>query len=152
MKLEDRTHRVCSAVMNSDYSTNFSANLTIDIRTLAGSSASDTNPLWNRIPTPEQGMLNQFDLDLMLYEFTIFPISQDAVTLRTYMSGTFVLATLRGNVNIMRSGDYCQPDRVTDPITGEVIEGDTSSLNDLGSEFNYCAINKFNFAARTAGV
>lgn len=152
MKLEDRTHRVCSAVMNSDYSTNFSANMTIDIRTLAGSSASDTNPLWNRIPTPEQGMLNQFDLDLMLYEFTIFPISQDAVTLRTYMSGTFVLATLRGNVDIMRSGDYCQPDRVTDPTTGEVIEGDTSSLNDLGSEFNYCAINKFNFAARTAGV
>lgn len=151
MRVEDRNYRVCSAVMNSsgNYQSEFSSNMTIDITTLAHST-SDT-PLPNRIKTPTEGMLDEFDLDLMLYEFTVFPISQDSVTLRTYMSGTFILATLRGNVDITRSGDYCSlGTQITDTNNNQV--GDTSSLNNLGSEYNYCAINKFNFAARTAGV
>ena len=145
IRVEDRTYRVCSAVMvPNSYTSTFAStsSATIDITKLAGST-NVTNP----IPEPQSGMLNEFDLDLMLYEFTIFPISQDAVTLRTYMAGTFILATLRGDVDITRSGDYCQVGTTPDGTTSE-----GSSANDLGSEFNYCAINKFNFAARTAGV
>ena len=145
IRVEDRTYRVCSAVMVPDsYTSTFAStsSATIDITKLAGST-NVTNP----IPEPQSGMLNEFDLDLMLYEFTIFPISQDAVTLRTYMAGTFILATLRGDVDITRSGDYC-----TLGGTAEDGTGDTSSLGNLGAEYNYCAINKFNFAARTAGV
>lgn len=145
MKIEDKTYRVCSAVMDGSYKSTLGANMTIDITNLANSTA--TTPLENRIPDPEEGMLNSFDTDMTFYEFTIFPISQDAVTLRTYMSGTFILATLRGDVDIMRTGDYCNP-RIFDE-SGELVSGDMSTL---GSEFNYCAINKFNFAARTAGV
>lgn len=85
MRVEDRNYRVCSAVMNNDYTSNFSSNMTIDITTLAHSTADI--PLRNPTPTPTEGMLNAFDLDLTLYEFTIFPISQDSVTLRTYMPG-----------------------------------------------------------------
>lgn len=113
-------------------------------------NASDYIPYLTEAPT--QGMLNSFDLDLTLYELTIFPLSQDSVTLRTYMAGTFILSTLRGNVDIVRSGEYCQPNQVGVDKEGNPVEGDTSSLNNLGSEFNYCAVNKFNFAARTAGV
>lgn len=141
MRVLDRTYRVCSAVVDSNYESQFSSNMIIDITNLANSEVP------NPIPEPEQGFLDEFDLDLTLYEMTIFPISQDSVTLRTYMSGTFVLATLRGSVDIMRSGDYCS----TGGLTADG-EQDTGSLNNLGSEFNYCAINKFNFAARTAGV
>ena len=145
IRVEDRTYRVCSAVMVPDsYTSTFAStsSATIDITKLAGST-NVTNP----IPEPQSGMLNEFDLDLMLYEFTIFPISQDAVTLRTYMAGTFILATLRGDVDITRSGDYCTVGNVSGGSSS-----DNSSSYDLGSEFNYCAINKFNFAARTAGV
>lgn len=151
MRVEDRNYRVCSAVMDpsGNYKSDFTSNMTIDITTLAHST-SDT-PLSNPIKTPTEGMLDEFDLDLMLYEFTVFPISQDSVTLRTYMSGTFILATLRGDVDIMRSGDYCALGVQFEDQNGNPV-GDTSSLNNLGSEFNYCAINKFNFAARTAGV
>ncbi len=61
-----------------------------------------------------------------------------------FFSGTFILATNNGDVNIVRTGDYCDPHSTnTDGATG-------SPLN-LGSGFNYCGINKFNFAARTAG-
>lgn len=152
LKIKDSTYRVCSAVMNSDYTSQFTSNMTIDITTLAHSRPTDEHPLWNVIQDPPQeGMLNQFDLDLALYEFTVFPISQDSVTLRTYMSGTFILATFRGNVDIMRSGDYCSPGGTYVDADGNTVT-DTSSLGNLGSKFNYCAINKFNFAARTAGV
>ena len=142
-RFEDKTYRACSASTNSynyaaELENSANANYEIDIRTLA-------NGAKNYTPTPTQGFLNSFDLDLMLYEFTIFPISQDEVTLRTFMSGTFILATERGRVNIVRSGDYCD-------VNGENTDDTTSMLNDLGSEFNYCSINKFNFAARTAGV
>lgn len=152
LRVKDRNYRVCSAVMDTsgNYTSNFSANMTIDITRLAHSTES--NPLPNYTEPPVEGMLNEFDLDLTLYEFTVFPISQDSVTLRTYMAGTFILATLRGNVDIMRTGDYCSLG-----VTLEVDDdgnpiGDTASIGDIGSEFNYCAINKFNFAARTAGV
>lgn len=151
MRVEDRNYRVCSAVMDSsgNYQSEFSSNMTIDITTLAHST-TDT-PLPNPTKTPTEGMLDEFDLDLTLYEFTVFPISQDSVTLRTYMSGTFILATLRGDIDIMRSGDYCSLGTQIEDERGEPV-GDTSSLNNLGAEYNYCAINKFNFAARTAGV
>lgn len=123
----------------------------IDITSVRDKTNSNqTDPPAYFIDEPTQGMLDSFDLDLTLYELTVFPISQDSVTLRTYMAGTFILATLRGNVDITRTGDYCQPG-IYNSSTGQ-IEGDTSSLGNLGSEFNYCAINKFNFAARTAGV
>lgn len=154
MRVEDKNYRVCSAVMdaNGKYDSIFSSDMIIDITSLArtgGTLPYYTNP-------PVEGMLEDFntskemsDLGLALYEFTVFPISQDSVTLRTYMSGTFILATMRGGVDIMRSGDYCSPHMV-DEITGEA--DDSGNILTLGAEFNYCAINKFNFAARTAGI
>lgn len=142
-RFEDKTYRACSVSTNSsnynpELTSSTAANYEINITQLANGSSND-------IPTPTQGFLSSFDLDLMLYEFTIFPISQDEVTLRTFMSGTFILATERGRVNIVRSGDYCD-------VNGENTDETASMLSDLGSEFNYCSINKFNFAARTAGV
>ena len=86
-------------------------------------------------------MLDAFDLDLWLYDLSIYNIAQDPMTLRTYIPGSFILATQKGNIDIMRSGDYCQADETT-----------TMNISSIGSDFNYCAINKFNFAARTAGV
>ncbi len=157
VRIKDPTYRLCTAKLKNDYTSTYEgvsdsfveADVVFDITRMRNAASSPENP----ISKPEGGMmLSAFDLDLELYEFTIFPISQDNMTLRTYMSGTFTLATTRGNIDIVRTGDYCQPNSVVDPVTGEVISGDTSSLNDLGSEFNYCAINKFNFAARTAGV
>lgn len=139
IRVKDPSYRVCSAVTNSNYTSNINNVTDIDITHLA-------NGRENVIDTPEQGFLNSFDLDLQLYELTMFPISQDQVTLRTFMSGTFILATERGNINIERSGDYCDINRF------DQNQETTTALFDLGSEFTYCSINKFNFAARTAGM
>ncbi len=150
MRIEDKNYRLCSSVMNSAYVSNYkdyngTDNL-IDITELANSNI----PYYINT-APHSGMLKEFDLDLELYEFTVFPISQDSVTLRTYMAGTFVLATNRGNIDVTRTGDYCQADQAYVDDAGDFHYGDTSSPFNLGSEMNYCAINKFNFAARTAG-
>lgn len=149
LRFEDTTRRLCSAATNTDYKSTLERHMTLDISELANSGANDV-VLSNPIPTPEGNLLNEFDLSLMLYELTMFPPSQDAVTNRTFISGTFVLATERGNVDITRTGDYCNVNDLSRLENGQ-NEG-SGSVFDIGSEFNYCAINKFNFAARTAGV
>lgn len=137
VRFEDKTYRACSVTINKQYRSDLSNLNMIDISHLA-------NGIEKRTPEPVQGFLTSFDLDLVLYELTMFPISQDSITLRSFISGTFILATERGGVNITRTGDYCDVQQGNDIANGSTLE--------LGSEFNYCAINKFNFAARTAGV
>ncbi len=159
VRFEDRNYRLCSATLeNAKYKTKFSSfseGNPIDMTNLAN-TPGDTTAHPYPVTKPEEGLLDAFDLDLMLYNLNVFPISQDSVTLRTFMTGTFVLGTLRGSVDITRSGDYCQEDilpGVTDPDGSEDGYANSSgNIYDTGAEFNYCAINKFNFATRTAGA
>lgn len=137
IKFVDRNYRTCSKIAENP--TYFKNSGRVDIQRLPNGADITTE-------TPEEGFLDSTDVDLYLYELTIFPISQDVVTLRAFFSGTFILATNRGDVNIFRSGDYCNPNAVS-----EIDSGGNGSVLDMGSEFNYCAVNKFNFAARTAG-
>lgn len=145
IRFRDRTYRACSTIVertNYERETNeFSNNHIIDISALA-------NHLVNITTDFQENFLEASDLSLSLYELTVFPVSQDSVTLRGFFSGTFILATERGGVNITRTGDYCS---VGEDVDSEAGEGTASNIMSLGSEFNYCGINKFNFAARTAG-
>lgn len=147
----DPTYRVCSSLVSPDegYSKDLlnvdGGNQTvIDIRQLAtGTRNMIPDPIIDTNSDAKSGLLTASDVDLQLYELTIFPIAQDLVTLRTFMTGTFILGTERGNINIERSGDYCDVQNYTQE-NGELLT--------IGSEFTYCGINKFNFAARTAGT
>ncbi len=137
-RFEDKNYRACTWSMNTSYGfkSDFNnANYTIDIRKLE-------NDQDNFIAEPETNFLEGSELPLMLYELTVFPISQDLVTLRSFFSGTFILATeqQKDDASITRTDDLCK-----------IQNADAGTL-DIGSRFNYCAINKFNFAARTAGV
>lgn len=145
IRVKDPTYRVCSATLDTNNYTGPSlgsaATVNINITELA-----NHQPNVLKESDIQQGFLKGFDLDLDLYELTMFPLSQDQVTLRTFMSGTFVIATTRGNINIVRTGDYCDVNHL------DTTTENATALLDIGSEFSYCAINKFNFAARTAGV
>lgn len=147
VRIQDPSYRVCTSIVDKNYNSTLAPNTVIDITEVATGGGSGTL-IDNPIPNPETGILNTFETDLAFGEFTVFPISQDAVTLRTFISGTFILTTVRGDVDTMASGDYCQAG--INKFHGDV--GDSGSTFDLGAEFNYCAINKFNFAARTAGL
>ena len=80
-------------------------------------------------------LLGTAEDELALYDFRVFPISLSKITGHMFYSATFILATLRGGVDIFAHGNYC---------TAEYSET-------LTTDFNYCAINKFNFATRATG-
>ena len=80
-------------------------------------------------------LLDKSDDRLVLYDFVIFPPTQHAVTLHAFYSGTFILGSERGSIDITGIGEFCK----APPSDG------------LSTDFTYCAINKFNFAARSTG-
>jgi len=80
-------------------------------------------------------MIHADEADLALYEFQVLPATQNSTTGQTFYSSTFILATLRGGIDIMTNGAHCQDVGVY-----------------LTSEFNYCAVNKFNFSMRASGA
>ena len=79
-------------------------------------------------------LLDNSENDLALYDFTIFKPSIHWLTNSAFYSGTFVLATIRGGIDINSVGNYC-----SDPP------------DNLNTDFAYCAVNKFNFSMQAAG-
>lgn len=84
-------------------------------------------------------LIGNDEIDLALYNFRILPAIQNETTKQIFFSGTFILATIRGGVNIQSNGDFCTGDKE--------VDGDEFNLNN----FDYCAVNKFNFSARATG-
>ena len=91
-------------------------------------------------------LIEDNESDLAMYNFTIFPATQHATTKQIFYSGMFILATYRGGVNIKSNGDFCEGSDSTNG-TRDSVDSDEMTLND----FDYCAVNKFNFSARATG-
>ena len=74
------------------------------------------------------------DTTLALYDLQSAAPIQSNANNRLFYSVSFILGTIDGGVNIMSSGNFCAtPDDYKD------------------ANFNYCAINKFNFAVQATG-
>ena len=84
-------------------------------------------------------LINNDEMDLALYEFNITPATQSAITRQSFISANFILATRQGGININANGDFCR--------------GEDNEFKDEyeGTMFNYCAVNKFSYSARTGG-
>lgn len=97
---------------------------------------TEANNLVYELPAGEEPteLLDSAEADIALYDLRIFHPARHAYSGQAYYSGTFVLATLQGQVDIFANGDFCK----------------APPSNDLG-EFTYCAINKFNFASQATG-
>lgn len=83
---------------------------------------------------PGTELLANSELQLALYDFDIASIVQAAISSQAIYSSSFTLATLRGDIDITAQSNYCKNDRLA-----------------LSNDSAYCAINKFNFVARTTG-
>ena len=83
---------------------------------------------------PPAELLPEDENPLALYNLRIFPASVSRLTGHIFYPATFILATVKGGIDITRGGDYCEVDSTT-----------------LNTDFSYCAINKFNFAMRATG-
>ena len=87
-------------------------------------------------------LIAENEADLALYDFMVVPATQNYSTYQIFYSGSFILATYRGGVNIQANGDFCQG--ADNPDLGADSEY-------TGNDFDYCAVNKFNFAVRATG-
>ena len=72
---------------------------------------------------------------LALYDFRVYPPTNHQLTGHTFYTGSFVLGTIHGSVDITTTSNVCK-----EPSDG------------LTTDFTYCAINKFNFAVRATGA
>jgi type II secretory pathway pseudopilin PulG len=79
-------------------------------------------------------LLDESEDRLSIYDMRVLGAISNSITGHSFYASTFTLATLRGGVDIFAQGDYCR----------DVPDG-------LNTDFNYCAINKFNFAMRATG-
>lgn len=81
------------------------------------------------------------DNDLALYDLVVQPAYQSNTTMHTLYNISFILGTVNGGININSSGDYCTgaEDDPTDPTEFTM------------SGFEYCALNRFDFAAIQTG-
>ena len=90
---------------------------------------------------PVVELVNSDESNLAIYDLTVHPIIQSTVTKQSFVSISFILATVRGDVNIMSDGDFCRGTG-----TEDLADTDYSSY-----DFEYCAVNKFDFSMRSGG-
>ena len=69
---------------------------------------------------------------LALYDLSVPAPAADGVNAAFY-AVSFILGTVQGGINVMSSGNFC------------------ATPDEYDSNFDYCAINKFNFAAQANG-
>lgn len=118
LKVQDYTKTICSEHVRSDiYAYDASMDFTLPSE-----------------PGVVVDLLDSSENNLALYDMSVFKPTIHKITSAGFYSGSFILATLRGGVDITTAGDFC-----TEPPDG------------LDTDFTYCSINKFNFSMRAAG-
>lgn len=138
LKVADPSRAVCIAAVNPSYD----------------SSSNETGSL--KYAEPDGGMSNMFDISrigdgklsmepeyliaensssqLALYELAVMRPALSKEDNSLFFAGSFILGTVGGGINIMSQGKTC------------------AAPNDYKVEnFDYCAINKFNFAVQASG-
>ena len=88
-------------------------------------------------------LINKDENDLVLYDFSVLPAMQNKRTSQVFYSGSFILATLAGGVNIQSNGNFCTGK--DDTYTRE------EDIEATSLDFDYCSVNKFNFSVRATG-
>ena len=130
VKIHDENRDVCITASGNNYTDG------------AGSAGGSVN-VFDMTNSESGGIVDEEPISLIgdssglaLYDLsTAVPASSKSIDSMFY-TVSFILGTMSGGINVVSSGDFCTP------------PGDTES----GVEnFNYCAINKFNFAAEASG-
>ncbi len=83
--------------------------------------------------SPEILLSGDSSQSLALYDLSVAPPATNDLGTDSYYSVSFILGTVQGGINVMSSGNFCK------------------TPEDYDSNFDYCAINKFNFAAQAVG-
>ena len=134
IRIYDRNQSQCDKDYEGDNASDLTDNSIVNLATRGD------RPVRIKVKTDDiVELINEDESDLALYEFNVTPATQSAITRQSFISANFILATREGGININTNGDFCR---------GEENEF-KEEYN--GTMFNYCAVNKFSFSARTGG-
>ena len=122
LKVKDTTRSICVGY-SSDPTNQFS---------------SDDNTILEKEPpidllTNSDTGGSEGDEGLALYELQVANPAESRSSNNKFYAISFILGTVRGGINILSTGGAC------------------AAPEDDEEDFDYCAINKFNFAVQTAG-
>ena len=142
LRVEDTHRAVCKAaagVADGNYlksSENLSTN-TFDIA-CSGISNPENWPVevCDVISEDPIDILETSENNLALYDLAVATAADNGNVDSMFYAVSFILGTVQGGINITSDGDYC----TTPEGYGAAVEN-----------FDYCAINKFNFAAQATG-
>ncbi len=135
VKIIDEDRMVCKKA------TGYNSNQTSDGGSYTVSTSSTTLP--NTIDISERTIeeapenILEENGNMVMYDLSPSAPAMNDFSNSTYMEVSFILGTLQGGININAQSDYCKTPE------GGVKTGIEN--------FDYCAINKFNFAARSLG-
>lgn len=133
LKVEDPERSICISAVGTKYLTD---NNNINNGTSEFNIADDGST--NRFDVVDEepyAVLSQRD-SLALYELLSYLNGQSGVIESSFYSVSFILGTIQGGININSRGDFCDP---------------PADYSASAGGFDYCAINKFNFAAQANG-
>lgn len=127
LKIRDDSRAVCiSAVRARGGDSTYNVSGISNQFDITGYEVVDEEPV-DLLPGADQNNLVLYDLSAAA------PMSSNASN-SIFYAVSFILGTIRGGININTSGNYCIP------------PGDSAN-----EDFDYCAINKFNFAVQATG-
>lgn len=136
LKVKDSTRAVCIAAINPSYSATESRTRKYEIPSGGISNLFDVSGIFDGTfsENPEFLISDTADGDLALYELLVARPAFSTEDSSLFYAGSFILGTVGGGIDIMAKGKTCL------------------APNDYEVEnFEYCAINKFNFAVQASG-
>lgn len=138
IKVEDAARAICASTVPARETGSTNRGYPDPSKALIGPGVADGTAIREiTIPgtlanDPEE-LINESDSSLALFDLVVFQPARVTSTNRLLFSGSFILATVSGGVDIMATGDYCQ------------------APSYFSADFSYCAINKFNFTIQASG-
>ena len=128
LKVRDDYRSVCVSVVKKNNSYNLPANSELG-------NVFDITGYRNLSEEPIDLLLSDSDNDLALFDLYVAKPAESTTQKNMFYSVSFILGTLSEGIDIMASGSACVP-----PDSDGVVDN-----------YDYCAINKFNFAMQANG-
>ena len=136
LKVRDTTRAVCIAAINPNYDSTETESRKYELPDGGISNVFDISKIGDGtlLEAPEYLISDNIDGKLALYELSITRPALSVEDNSLFYAGSFILGTVGGGIDIMAKGKTC------------------AAPNDYDVEnFDYCAINKFNFAVQASG-
>lgn len=125
LKVRDESRSVCVATAGANYDT---SNISSEFNIVGSISEVVTENPIDLLGSDEKSG------GLALYDFYVSTPAQSTTKNNLFYSVSFILGTIQGGINIKKTGGSCAT-----PDDWQI------------ENFDYCAINKFNFAAQATG-